>query len=58
MYYGVDDQENVEQHSDPMDIDGPGFKADQFLENLLKEMSLIELYDRERQMRRGVSNYD
>ncbi len=53
MYYGVDDQESSEQHSDPMDIDALGFKPDQYLEKLLKEMSLIQLFDKERQMKRG-----
>ena len=53
MYYGVDEQESSEQPSDPMDIDEMGFKPDQYLEKLLKELSLVELFDKERQMKRG-----
>ena len=53
MYYGVDEQESSEQHSDPLDIDSLGFKPDQYLEKLLKDSSLLELFDKERRMKRG-----
>ncbi len=53
MYYGVDGQENSDKHSNPLDIDDMSFKADQYLEKLLKELSLVELFDKERQMKRG-----
>lgn len=53
MYYGVDEQESIQHQSDPLDIDALGFKPDQYLEKLLKELSLIELFDKERQMKRG-----
>ena len=53
MYYGVDDQVSSNQQEDPLDIDSVGFKVDLYLEKLLKELSLTELFDKERQMKRG-----
>ena len=53
MYYGVDDQVSSNQQEDPLDIDSIGFKVDLYLEKLLKELSLTELFDKERQMKRG-----
>lgn len=53
MYYGLDSAAVSSRKEDPLDIDGTGFKPEKFLEHLLKESSLNELFERERQMRRG-----
>lgn len=53
MYYGMESAEVSKRKEDPLDIDGTGFKPDQYIEHLLKESSLNELYDREKQMRKG-----
>lgn len=54
MYYGMDSAEVSSRKEDPLDIDGTGFKPENFMEHLLKESSLNELFDRERQMRKGT----
>ena len=53
MYYGVDDQVSSTHQEDPLDIDSVGFKVDLYLEKLLKELSLTELFDKKRQMKSG-----
>lgn len=57
MYYGVDEQANKTQQENPLDIDGGGFKKEQYVEKLLKECSLTELYERERIVKKGVHYY-
>lgn len=56
--YGVDDQVSSNQQEDPLDIDSVGFKVDLYLEKLLKELSLTELFDKERQMKRETQQLD
>ncbi len=52
MYYGVD--ENSSQHAgDPMDIDKTAFQSQQYMEKLLKESSLNQLYLQEDKMKKG-----
>ena len=53
MYYGVDDQV-PEEKADPLDIDHVQFKSDMFMEKVLKECSLNELYHMEGKMKKGV----
>lgn len=55
MYYGVDDQELASQQGNPLDIDSAGFKVDQYMEKMLKELSLTDLYEKERRMKKGLS---
>ena len=52
MYYGVDDQV-PEQEANPMDIDHAQFRSDMFMEKVLKECSLNELYHMEGKMKKG-----
>ena len=52
MYYGVDDQV-PEQKANPMDIDHAQFRSDMFMEKVLKECSLNELYQMEGKMKKG-----
>ena len=52
MYYGVDDQV-PEQKANPMDIDHAQFRSDMFMEKVLKECSLNELYHMEGKMKKG-----
>ena len=53
MYYGVDDQV-PEEKINPMDIDSTQFKSDMFMEKVLKECSLNELYQMEGKMKKGT----
>ncbi len=53
MYYGVDDSVQVQQDN-PLDIDKAGFKADMFMEKMLKETSLNNLYKQEERMKKGM----
>ena len=53
MYYGVDDQV-PEQKANPMDIDHAQFRSDMFMEKVLKECSLNELYHMEGKMKKGM----
>ena len=55
MYYGMDSGEVSRRKENPLDIDSTGFKSEQYIEHLLKESSLNELYASERQMRKGTS---
>ena len=52
MYYGVDDQVS-EEKTNPLDIDHTQFKSDMFMEKVLKECSLNELYQMEGKMKKG-----
>lgn len=52
MYYGVDDQV-PEEKANPLDIDHNQFKSDMFMEKVLKECSLNELYQMEGKMKKG-----
>lgn len=54
MYYGMDSGEVSRRKENPLDIDSTGFKSEQYIEHLLKESSLNELYASERQMRKGT----
>lgn len=54
MYYGVDDEEGVaKSEGNPVDIDGVTFKSKVFLDKLLKESRLEELYLQEERMKKG-----
>lgn len=53
MYYGVDDQV-PEEKTNPLDIDHNQFKSDMFMEKVLKECSLNELYQMEGKMKKGI----
>lgn len=52
MYYGVDDQV-PEQQINPLDIDHTHFQSDMFMEKVLKDCSLNELYQMEGKMKKG-----
>lgn len=60
MYYGVNDKETTpSQILDPLDIDGAGFKVNEYVEKMLKELSLTDLYEKERRVKRGeIHVYD
>lgn len=52
MYYGVDDG-GTQQAGDPLDIDKTAFQSQMFMEKLLKESSLNQLYFQEDKMKKG-----
>ena len=52
MYYGVDEYGNHQQEN-PLDIDQAGFRPDAYMEKVLKECSLNELYKQEGRMKKG-----
>lgn len=52
MYYGVDDSVQVQQDN-PLDINKSGFKSEMFMEKMLKESSLNDLYKQEERMKKG-----
>ena len=52
MYYGVDEHGNQEAEN-PLDIDQAGFRPDAYMEKVLKECSLNELYKQEGRMKKG-----
>lgn len=55
MYYGVNEESNSSsQPLNPLDIDSSGFKVEQYVEKMLKELSLTDLYDRERCVKKGM----
>ena len=57
MYYGVNENDGhgggASEQTNPLDIDSSGFKVDQYMEKMLKELSLTDLYDRERKVKKG-----
>ena len=53
MYYGVDEHAAGKKHENPMDIDGTGFKPDLYMEKLMKESALTDLYQQEERMKKG-----
>ena len=53
MYYGVDDHSSSSAPENPLDIDGSGFKPDHFMDKLLKEASLGQLFEMEKKMKKG-----
>ena len=55
MYYGVDEA-GSNPAGDPLDIDRTSFKSQQFMDKLLKECSLNELYHQEDRMKKGGLN--
>ncbi|XP_064382832.1 vacuolar protein sorting-associated protein 51 homolog isoform X2 [Halichondria panicea] len=57
MYYGVDDSVQLQQDN-PLDIDKAGFKADMFMEKMLKETSLNNLYKQEERMKKEIQELD
>ena len=60
MYYGsTGPGANGAPHStDPIDINGPAFAPDVYLNKLLKERSLTELMDKETEMVRHIKALD
>ncbi|XP_074642673.1 vacuolar protein sorting-associated protein 51 homolog isoform X2 [Tubulanus polymorphus] len=59
MYYGIaDDQSGASASIDPCDINGAHFKADIFLNKLLREKSLAELMDKESEMVKNIKSLD
>ncbi len=53
MYYGVEDQGGGKQDDNPLDIDRAGFKPNVFMDKMLKDSSLTELYKQEERMKKG-----
>ena len=56
MYYGVEAEGGVvggQSAGNPVDIDSVAFKPESFLEKLLKESRLGELYQQEEKMKKG-----
>ena len=53
MYYGVDDHASSSKPENPLDIDGSGFKPDHFMDKLLKEASLGQLFELEKKLKKG-----
>jgi hypothetical protein len=58
MYYGVDDHVTSSHQTNPLDIDSSGFKVDEYLEKMLKELSLTDLYEKERKMKKETQQLD
>lgn len=52
MYYGVDEN-GPRQEENPLDIDKASFRPQLFMEKMLKESSLNQLYHQEEKMKRG-----
>ena len=52
MYYGVDEHGN-QREENPLDIDKAGFRPDAYMEKVLRECSLNELYKQEGKMKKG-----
>lgn len=58
MYYGVDDHASSGKAENPLDIDCSGFKPDHYMEKMLKEASLGQLFEMERKLKKGgISKY-
>jgi hypothetical protein len=57
MYYGVENEQSKEQDN-PVDIDKAGFQPPVFMEKILKECSLNELYKKEERMKREIQELD
>lgn len=57
MYYGVTDEgtggTSTREPANPLDIDSTGFKVDQYMEKMLRNLSLTDLYDKERKVKKG-----
>ncbi len=53
MYYGVDEDGPL-QEENPLDIDKTAFKPSLFMERVLKECSLNQLYKQEEKMKKGM----
>ena len=57
MYYGVTDEgaggASAREPANPLDIDSSGFKVDQYMEKMLRNLSLTDLYDKERKVKKG-----
>ena len=53
MYYGVDDHASSSKPENPLDIDGSGFNPDHFMDKLLKEASLGQLFEMEKKLKKG-----
>ncbi len=52
MYYGVDEDGPL-QEENPLDIDKSGFRPQLFMEKMLKESSLNQLYKQEERVKKG-----
>ena len=52
MYYGVDENGPLQQDN-PLDIDKAGFRPQLFMEKVLKESSLNQLYKQEERTKKG-----
>lgn len=52
MYYGVDENGPLKEDN-PLDIDKAGFQPQVFMEKVLKESSLNQLYRQEEKMKKG-----
>ena len=55
MYYGVDDSVPAQQDN-PLDLDKAGFKSEVYMEKVLKECSLNDLYKQEEKMKKGIAS--
>ena len=53
MYYGVDENGPLREEN-PLDIDKSSFRPQLFMDKMLKESSLNELYRQEEKMKKGV----
>lgn len=53
MYYGVDEHAASKKHENPLDIDATGFKPELYMEKLMKESVLTDLYQQEERMKKG-----
>lgn len=52
MYYGVDEGGPLEEEN-PLDINAAGFRPQLFMDKVLKESSLNQLYRQEERMKKG-----
>ncbi|XP_019849380.1 PREDICTED: vacuolar protein sorting-associated protein 51 homolog [Amphimedon queenslandica] len=62
MYYGVTDEgtggASAREPANPLDIDSSGFKVDQYMEKMLRNLSLTDLYDKERKVKKETLQLD
>lgn len=58
MYYGVDEHAASKKHENPLDIDATGFKPELYMEKLMKESVLTDLYQQEERMKKDIQELD
>ena len=55
MYYGVDESAKSQVQDDPLNIDRAEFTVDKYMNSVLKDSSLNDLYKREERTKKGTT---